>query len=101
MRHGEGLRREPQSSTIPTPRITRNHETWALLHRTGGTYFQNCNGNSDVFYLGIAFPDSVDFQCWEVNFKTEVCANTRCLVLTISWIKEMKTATSIDDLMTS
>ena len=28
MRHGEGLRREPQSSTIPTPRFTRNYETW-------------------------------------------------------------------------
>ena len=27
-KHGEGVRREPQSSTNPNPRITRNHESW-------------------------------------------------------------------------
>ena len=46
-------------------------------------------------------PDSMDVQCWKVNFKTEVCANTPCPTLTMSWIKEVETATSIDDLMTS
>ena len=47
------------------------------------------------------FPDSVDFQCGKVNFKTEVCANTPCPVLTMSWIKAVETATSNDDLMTA
>ena len=42
MRHGEGLKREPQSSTRPTPRCTRNLDTWNPMHRTGGTYSQNC-----------------------------------------------------------
>ena len=28
MIHGEGVRRERQSCTIPTPRFTRNHSTW-------------------------------------------------------------------------
>ena len=27
-KHGEGVRRNPQSSTIPTPRLARNHESW-------------------------------------------------------------------------
>ena len=47
------------------------------------------------------FPDSVRFQCWKVNFKTEACANSPCPTLTISWIKEEETANSMDDLMTS
>ena len=34
MRHGEGLRREPQSSTISTPRFSRNLDTWNSMHRT-------------------------------------------------------------------
>ena len=42
MRHGEGLRREPQSSTIPTPRLTRNYETWKSVYRPGGTYSEHC-----------------------------------------------------------
>ena len=33
--HGEGVRREPQSSTIPTPRFTKNHSTWTRSHHTG------------------------------------------------------------------
>ena len=46
MRHGEGLRREPQSSTVPTPRFSRNPNTWNSTHPTG---------NSEVCFLGIAF----------------------------------------------
>ena len=42
MRHGEGLRREPQSSTMPTLRFTRKDETWNPLYHTGGTFFKNC-----------------------------------------------------------
>ena len=42
MRQGEGLRREPQSSTIPTLRFFRNYDTWNPMHRTGASYPQNC-----------------------------------------------------------
>ena len=31
MRHGEGLRREPQNATKPNPRLTRNYETWLCI----------------------------------------------------------------------
>ena len=42
MTHGEGLRREPQSSTIPAPRFSRNLDAWNSTRGTGGTYSQNC-----------------------------------------------------------
>ena len=74
MKHGEGVKREPQSSAIPTLPFTRNHETWAPLY---------------------------DFQCWRVNFKTELCVSTSTPELTMSWITEVEMAKSIDDLMTS
>ena len=38
-------------------------------------------------------------DCWKVNFKTEVCANTPCSMLTMSWIKEGKVAKSTDGLL--
>ena len=40
MRHGKGLRREPQSSTIPIPRLARKYWTWNPLCHTGGTSSQ-------------------------------------------------------------
>ena len=42
MRHGEGLRGEPQSSTTPNARFSKNLDTWNSMHRTGGTYSHNC-----------------------------------------------------------
>ena len=36
--HGEGLRKEPQNHTIPTPRFATKFSTWNPLYRTGGTY---------------------------------------------------------------
>ena len=47
------------------------------------------------------FPDPDDFQCWRVSFKTEVFVCTSSPELTMSWIKEVEMAGSIDDLMTS
>ena len=88
----EKERREPQSSTIPTPRFTRNSGTWTPCFQNCMMETPNCIGK---------FPDSADFQCWIVNLKTEVCANTPRPTLTTSWIKEVEIATCIDDLMTS
>ena len=47
------------------------------------------------------FPGSVDFQCWEVNFNTEVCVRTSTPELTMSWINEVEMAGSFGDLLTS
>ena len=88
MRHGEGLTREPQSSTISTPRFTRNPDTWNLMHRIERTYSQNCMMEAmryviSELHLG-KFPDPDGFQCWRVNLKTKVCKHV-FPQLTTSW----------------
>ena len=92
-------RQEPQDSTIPTPRFERNFATWNHQNRTGGTYSQNCmmeNPRNQISELHFGeFPDSADLQCWKVNVKTEVCADS------MLWNKTVQIATSVDDLMTS
>ena len=101
----ERVRREPPGSTIPTPRFARHHSTWTLFFRTGGTDSQNGmmeNPRHPISDLHLGkFPDSVDLQSGKVTFKTEVCANSSHLTITISWIKEVEIAKSIDELMTS
>ena len=47
------------------------------------------------------FPDSLEFQSWKVNFKTEVCANSVFPQITLHWIKEVEMAKPIGELMTS
>ena len=74
------MSREPRSSTIPTPRFTRNPDTWNSIHRTGGTYSQNCTMETQRYAVAELhfgkFPDSDDVQCWKVNIKTDVCEYT-------------------------
>ena len=47
------------------------------------------------------FFDSVEFQSWKVNFKTEVCSKSAYLHLTMHWTKEVEKAKSMDELVTS
>ena len=47
------------------------------------------------------FPDSMEFQSWKVNFKTEVCSKTADPHLAMNWIKEVEIEKSIDELTTS
>ena len=76
MRHGEGLRREPLSSTIPTRRFSRNLDAWNSTCRTGGVCSQSCTMETPRYgFLELhfgKFPDPNNFQCWTVDFKTEV-----------------------------
>ena len=51
-------------------------------------------------HLG-TFLDSLEFQIWTVDFKTEVCAKSAFLHITVHRIKEVETAKSIGCLMTS
>ena len=55
---------------------------------------------SSDMHLG-KFLNSLGFQSWKVNFKTEVCANSAVPHITAHWIKEVEIAKSIDDLLTS
>ena len=80
-----------------TPRFTRNHDTWIPMHRT---VMVTPRYSISELHIG-KFPDPDDFQCWRINFKTEVCVSTSTPQLTVSWINEVEIATSIQDLMTS
>ena len=86
MEHGGGVRRVLQSSTVPTPRFTRGVATLPFSH-TGGTCPHNGMMDYPRFptsevHLG-KFPDSLEFQSWKVNFKTEVCSKSAVPHLTM------------------
>ena len=84
---------EPQTSSILVPRIQSGG---GLLNHTGGTYSHG--GMIDFTRFPISelhlgeFPDSVEFQSWKVNVKTEVCSKTADPHLTTHWIKEVSMA---------
>ena len=43
----------------------------------------------------------MEFESWKVNFRTEVCLRTADPQITMLWIKEVETAKSFDELVTS
>ena len=76
-----------------------------MLNHTGGTLSHSGMIHYPRFpiselHLG-KFPDTMEFQSWKVNFKTEVCSKTAYPHLTMHWTKEVEMAKSIDELMTS
>ena len=96
------MRREQQHSSIPVPRFQSGCET---ISHTGGTYSHN--GMMDYTRFPISelhlgkFPDSIEFQSWKVNFKTEVCSKSADPRLTMHWrSKKVEIAKSIGELMT-
>ena len=44
------------------------------------------------------FPDSMEFQSWKVNFKTEVCSKTADPHFTMHWIEEGEIASLLTNL---
>ena len=81
------------------------HSGENILHNICGTYshsgmMDNTRFPISEMHLG-KFPNSMEFQCWKATFKTEVCAKTTNLQVTMSWITEVEKAKSIDELMTS
>ena len=63
-----------------------------MLNHTGGTYSHSGMIDNPIFliselHLG-QFADSMEFQCWKVNFKTEVCSKSAHAHLTMHWIKK-------------
>ena len=86
MEHGRGVRQEPQSSSIPTPRFNQgiaNGTHKVILEKT-------------YLHLG-KFADSLEFKSWKINFKTEVCSKSAVPQLTMHWIKEVEIAESMDN----
>ena len=76
-----------------------------MLNHTGGTYSHSGVIDYPRFpisklHLG-KFLDSMEFQSWKVNFKTEVCSKSADPHLTMQWIKEVEMAKSTGELMIS
>ena len=91
------MKRESLNTSIPLPHFHRS----GILNHTGGTYSHS--GMMDYPRIPISemhlgkFHDSMEFQCWSVNFKNEVCTKTADPQTTMLWIKEVETAKSIDE----
>ena len=47
------------------------------------------------------FPDSMNFQSWKINFKSEVCPGKADLQITMQWINEVEIVKSVDELLKS
>ena len=96
------MKRESLNTTVPSPHFQSRS---GLLNHTGGTYCHN--GMMDYPRIPITewnlgkFPDSMEFQSWKVNFRTEVCLRTADPQITMLWTKEVEIAKSIDELATS
>ena len=76
-----------------------------ISRHTGGTYSHGGMMEYPRFPISelhlAKFPDSMEFESWKVNFKTEVCAKTANPQITMSWITEVERAKSIDESSTS
>ena len=68
------MRGQPQNSSMS---VLRFQSGGGLLNHTGGTYSHS--GTIDYTKFPISelnlgnFPDSMDFQSWKINLRTEVC----------------------------
>ena len=96
------MKREPLNTSILSPHFQRGGGS---LNHTCGTYSHSVVIDYPSFpisdrHLG-KFHGSLEFQCWKVNLKTEVCPKTTYLHLPMHWIKEVELAKSIDELVTS
>ena len=96
------MKRESLNTSVPSPHFQSRS---GMLHHTGGT----CSHGGMMDYPRIRitewnlgeFPDSMEFQSWKVNFRTEVCLRTADSQITMLWIKEDEMAKSIGELVTS
>ena len=92
----KGSKMRPEQQDLSNSRNVRH---------TGGTYSHGGMMEYPRFSISelhlAKFPDSMEFQSWKVNFKTELCAKTANPQITMSWITKVEKANSIDELMTS
>ena len=76
-----------------------------MLNHTGGTFSHKIMMDYPrvpVSKLNLGkFPDSMEFQSWKTNFRTEVCPRTDDPQIIMHWIKEVQITKSIDELVTS
>ena len=76
-----------------------------ILNHAGGTLFSLwydwLHEVSDLEGASQEIPDSMEFHCWKVNIKTEVCSKSADPHITMQWVQEVEIAKSVDELVTS
>ena len=108
LRHdiSETAKRETKREPLNTPTQSPHFQSGSgMLNHTGGNYSHGVM----MDHLRILtmewnlweFLDSMEFQSWKINFRTEVWLRTADPQLTMFWIKEVEIAKSIDELVTS
>ena len=99
-----GSKRRPEQQDLSNSRNIL-HCGDGISRHTGGTYSHGGMMEYPRFPISelhlAKFPDSMEFESWKVNFKTEVCAKTVNPQITMSWITEVERAKSIDESSTS
>ena len=99
-----GSKRRPEQQDLSNSRNIL-HCGDGISRHTGGTYSHGGVMEYPRFPISelhlAKFPDSMEFESWKVNFKTEVCAKTANPQITMSWITEVEKAKSIDESSTS
>ena len=99
-----GSKRRPEQQDLSNSRNIL-HCGDGISRHTGGTYSHVGMMEYPRFPISelhlAKFPDSMEFESWKVNFKTEVCAKTANPQITMSWITEVEKAKSIDESSTS
>ena len=95
------MKRELLKTSIPLLHFTSGS---GMLNQTGGTFSQLYDGLSENSFYGmesLKFPDSMEFQSWKINFKSEVCPRKADLQITMQWINEVEIVKSDDELLKS
>ena len=99
-----GSKRTPEQQDLSNSRNIL-HCGDGISRHIGGTYSHGGMMEYPRFPISelhlAKFPDSMEFESWKVNFKTEVCAKTANPQVTMPWITEVERAKSIDESSTS
>ena len=96
------MKRESLNTSTQSPHFRSRS---GMLNHTGGKYSHG--GMMDYPRIPVTewnlgkFLDSMEFQSWKINFRTEVCLRTADPQVTMLWIKEVAIAKSIDELVKS
>ena len=96
------MKRESLNRSIQSPHFQSSSE---MTSHSGGTYSRS--GTADFPRASIAelnlgkFLDSMEFQCWKLNIRTEVCPRTADPQIIMLCIKKVEIGKSFDELLTS
>ena len=85
------MKRKQLNASVPSPRFQSGD---GMLNHTGGTYSHSGMVDYPIIPITemhlVKFSDSMEFESWKDNFRTEVCLRTADPQVTMLWIKEVQ-----------